>query len=53
MAKEDHKTHIWILSVHVIVLLAILVTYLDIRADIKEVRTVDLPEIQNQIIQAL
>ena len=53
MAKEDHKTHIWVLAVHVLVALAILVTYIDIKNEIKQIRNVDLEELRTQILQAL
>lgn len=53
MAKEDHKTHIWILAVHVIVALAILVTYMDIKKEIKQIRNVDLEELRTQLLQEL
>ncbi len=53
MAKPDHTTHIFILAVHLLVGLAILITYFDIKKDIHEIRTVDLPELQSQLMQGL
>jgi hypothetical protein len=53
MAKSDHTTHIFILAVHLLVGLAILITYFDIKKDINEIRTVDLPELQAQLMQEL
>jgi hypothetical protein len=53
MPKEDHKTHYWILLVHIIVSLAILVTYVDIKNEIRELKEVNLIEVQNQILQSL
>ena len=53
MAKPDHTTHLFILAVHILVALAILITYFDIKKDINEIRTVDLPELQSQLMQGL
>lgn len=53
MAKPDHTTHLFILAVHIVVALAILITYFDIKKEINEVRDVDLPELRTQILQEL
>jgi len=53
MAKQDHTTHIFILAVHILVALAILITYFDIKQEINEIRDVDLPELRTQLMQEL
>lgn len=52
MKQQDHSTHLFILAVHLIVGLAILVTYLDIKQDLRQIRTNDLPELRAQLLIA-
>ena len=50
MKKIDHSTHLFILVVHLIIGLAILVTYFDIKQEIQQLRIQDLPELRSQIL---
>jgi hypothetical protein len=50
MKKLDHTTHLFILAVHLIIGLAILVTYFDIKQEINQLRSHDLPELEARIL---
>lgn len=51
--KKDHSTHVIVLAVHIVVALLILLTYMDIKQEVKQIRQHDLPELRSQILKGV